>query len=99
MKDLNLSTSTTPGAAPTYSEMLAKAVELKRALDRLPKEEKFLFLLSPEAAERLKAELPEALKLENVRVDTLGIVTPGCYLKLPDTRSTSIFDMPLGIKP
>lgn len=99
MKDLNFATSTAPRQTPTYSEMLAKVVELKRALDRLPKEEKFLYLLSPEAAERLKKIYPDALNLENVRIDTLGIVSPGCYLKLPDTRSTSIFDMPLDIKP
>lgn len=40
-----------------------------------------------------------ALKLENIRIDNLGIVKPGCYLKLPDTRSTSIFDLPLDLKP
>lgn len=99
MKDLNLATSTVLAPAPTYSEMLAKVTELKRALDRLPKEEKFLYLLSPEAAERLKKIYPDAFSLENVRVDTLGIVTPGCYLKLPDTRSTSIFDLKLDLKP
>lgn len=98
MKDLSFCTSTVTQPARSVDEIRQSVLAIKAALPEQPKE-KFLLILSPEAAERLKAELPEALELENVRIDTLGIVTPGCYLKLPDTRSTSIFDIPLGIKP
>lgn len=98
MKDLNFATASIAQPARTYDEIVQTIAAIKAALPEPPKE-KWLIILSPEAAERLKAELPEALELENVRIDTLGIVTPGCYLKLPDTRSTSIFDMPLDIKP
>lgn len=98
MKGLNFATASVAQPARTHEEILQAVAAIKAALP-VPPKEKFLIMLSPEAAERLKAELPEALELENVRVDTLGIVTPGCYLKLPDTRSTSIFDLKLDLKP
>lgn len=85
----------------SYAEMLKTLKEFKAAIDRLPKDpEPFIYLLSPEAADRLAKICPEALRLDNVKVDRLGVVSAGCCLKLPDMRAgLSIFNLPLDLKP
>lgn len=96
--DLNFCTSSIAQPARTYDDMLQTIAAIKAALPERRKTE-FLFLLSPDLAEQLKTELPEVLELENVRIDTLGVVSAGRYLKLPDMRCTSFLDLPLDIKP
>lgn len=83
------STGTTAqaGPKPNHADMLKQLNEFQFALAQLPKQEEgFIYLFSPEAADRLAKLCPAALTLPCVKVDRLGVVTPGRYIKVPDVR-------------